>query len=180
MAELKACQSASQSASVRAKTGSRQAIRNFDDLATLATHLLWSNSNKSDINLLSISRAAPATNKNNSQCNSIKGFPKHTQSLMSKYCQKVDFNWAQKLQKFHCNCCCCCYCWLPPCGAFRGCRFPLQTLIWHLLITQTLLPAWSLCGAIRALIAGRAQLQLQHRLRLQLCVSLKPFTYAIE
>lgn len=158
MAELKACQSASQSECVRANRDwqDRQAIRNFDDLATLATHLLWTNSNKSDIHLLSISRST--CHKNNSQCNSIKGFPQTHSNLMSKYCQKVDFNWPKNCKSFTAIV----VVIVPP---------PLRRISWFAAFrfdsnmtstnnTDSLafppLP-WSLCGAIRALIAGRAQ-----------------------
>lgn len=102
------------------ETGSRQAIRNALTTLPHLPHTCFDLIQiKATLIYFQFRAAAPATNKNNSQCNSIKGFPKHTQSMMSKYCQKVYFNWARKLQKFHCNCCCCCYCWYcPPAAHF--------------------------------------------------------------
>lgn len=80
MAELKACQSASQSECVRANRDwqDRQAIRNFDDLATLATHTCFELIQIKATFIYFQFRAAPAT-KTIPSAIQLKVSPKHTQ-----------------------------------------------------------------------------------------------------
>lgn len=170
MAELKACQSASQSECMRANRDWQH--RQYATLTTLP-HLLWTNSNKSDINLLSISRST--CHKNNSQCNSIKSFPQTHLNLMSKYCQKVDFYWPKNCKSFTAIVV---VIVAPPAAHFVVAAFRFDSNMTSTNNTDSVaFPPWSFCGAIRALIAGRAQAPAPASTP---ALSLKPFTYAIE
>lgn len=134
MAELKACQSASQSAwvcvcvSVCEYAYACVWLRASRLTLTTLPHWLRSNSNKRFIIHFQTHLPHCAIQLNvPPPCPT----PLPHFKLMSKCYrgQKSWFQLAQKLQKFHCNCscCCCCYCFAAPCGAFRGCRFPLDS-----------------------------------------------------
>lgn len=142
MAELKACQSASQSECVRANRDWQD--RQYATLTTLP-HLPHTCFELIQIKATFIYfqfRAAPAT-KTIPSAIQLKVSPKHTQIWCRNIAKKL-ISIGLKIAKVSLQLLL--LLWPPPCGAFRGLPLSASTLIWHLLITQTLLPSLTFLG----------------------------------